>query len=192
MVFVPAITSIDEQVKIIQYLENKTIPCFKHKPEKSRFIKKCSNFTYKEGNLYFQKGPILLKVVCIQDTVKISEILTRLHGKNHHGEKKMRFLVKQEYCGIKRSVLRDFLSNCEVCKHYQPLKTTDVVKNITASKSFQRLQIDLVDMKRFSEENDGFNWMCNVIDVFTKYLFSFKLKQKSAEEVSNFYLFSNI
>ena len=49
----------------------------------------------------------------------------------------MRFLVNQEYSGIKISALIEFFANCEHCKHLQALKTTDVVKNITALKSFE-------------------------------------------------------
>jgi hypothetical protein len=191
MVFVPGIATFAEQSKIISYLDEKILPSFKYNVQKSRFIEKCSNFCYENGHLYFKKGQTLLKMVCEEDKAATLAILHSLHSENHHGEKKMRYSLNQEYSGIKISALREYLANCEECKHYQALKNTDVIRNITASKSFERLQIDLVDLRRFSEVNDEFQWMLNVLDVFSKYSFSYRLKTKSAEEVIiySFYLY---
>jgi transposase InsO family protein len=43
---------------------------------------------------------------------------------------------------------------------------------------------DLVIMNQFSSENDGFKYMINVIDTFSKYAFSEPLKTKSGLEVA--------
>lgn len=184
MVFVPSIVTFLEESKIKMYLEKNELPTFKHNGQKSRFIKKCSKFISENGLLYLKKGAKLVKVVCEQDTARIKVILDVFHTTNHHGEKKMRYSLAQEYAGIKISVLREYLANCDQCQHYQALKTNDVIKNIRASKSFERLQIDLVDLRKFSSINDGYNWILNVLDVFSKYLFSFELKDKSANEVT--------
>lgn len=183
MVAVTSVVSFAEERKIVEFIEEKKLPTFKYPVEKRRFIKKCSKFTFQNGLLYLQDDYELLKVICEEDTPKIQEVLDSIHLVSHHGEKKMWYAITREYSGIKREVLKEYLANCEECQHYQALKTTDVVKNIRASRSFERLQIDLVDLRKFSSLNDGFNWMLNVIDVFSKYLFSFKLKDKSAIEV---------
>ncbi|KAI5148741.1 hypothetical protein ENBRE01_0515, partial [Enteropsectra breve] len=53
--------------------------------------------------------------------------------------------------------------------------------------------MDCVDLRRYMNENDGFCWLLNVIDTYTKYLWSFKMKNKSAESVKDClkYIFNN-
>jgi hypothetical protein len=42
---------------------------------------------------------------------------------------------------------------------------------------------DLVDMQEWSKENDGYKYMLNVVDVFSRYAWSIPLKTKNATEV---------
>ena len=45
--------------------------------------------------------------------------------------------------------------------------------------------IDLVDMSEWKDDNDGFPYMLNVIDAFTRYAWSIPLEDKSADTVTN-------
>ena len=49
---------------------------------------------------------------------------------------------------------------------------------------------DLIDMKEFSKDNKNYNYLLNVIDIFSKYAWSIPLKTKTASEVTK--AFSNI
>lgn len=44
-------------------------------------------------------------------------------------------------------------------------------------------QMDLMDMKQFSKENDGYKYVLVVIDIFSKYLWLARLKTKSGREI---------
>lgn len=46
-------------------------------------------------------------------------------------------------------------------------------------------QIDLVDMSKFKNENDGYCWIITIIDTFSKKAWAFKMKQKSAKSIMN-------
>ena len=43
---------------------------------------------------------------------------------------------------------------------------------------------DLIDMKEFSKDNKNYNYLLNVIDIFSKYAWSIPLKTKTASEVT--------
>ncbi|OIR55832.1 MAG: uncharacterized protein A8A55_2576, partial [Amphiamblys sp. WSBS2006] len=47
-----------------------------------------------------------------------------------------------------------------------------------------RYQADLIDMRSYSEQNDGYAWILNSIDTFTKFMMVDVLKTKRAEETS--------
>ena len=48
-----------------------------------------------------------------------------------------------------------------------------------------QFQIDLADMSNLSAYNDGYRYLLNCIDVFTKHAWSVPLKTKTGREVSN-------
>jgi hypothetical protein len=45
-------------------------------------------------------------------------------------------------------------------------------------------QADLIDMQLHSKKNKGFKFILIIIDTFTKYIWTFPLKNKSAKEVT--------
>ena len=149
MVAVTSVVSFVEERKIIDFLEEKSC-------QRSGILLRRQGLL-KNGLLYLQDDSKLLKVICEENTTKIQEVLDGLHLVSHHGEKKMWNAITREYSGIKREVLKEYLANYEECHHYQALQTTDVVKNLRASRCFERIQIDLVDLRKFSSLNDGFN-----------------------------------
>ena len=53
--------------------------------------------------------------------------------------------------------------------------------------------MDCIDLRKYGEDNDGFLWILNVMDTYTKYLWSFKLLNKSAIAVKESleYIFDN-
>jgi hypothetical protein len=99
---------------------------------------------------------------------------------------KMWLEFSSKYFGLTRSFIEDYVRKCSNCAVAQPLKRVDVVKNITAKANWERIQIDLIDLRRYSESNDGFSWILHIIDVHSKFSFVYAMKQKSAEEVSIF------
>ena len=44
---------------------------------------------------------------------------------------------------------------------------------------------DLVDMREWKDKNDGYQYILNIIDCFSKYVWSYQIKDKSAKEVAN-------
>ncbi len=47
----------------------------------------------------------------------------------------------------------------------------------------KRWQADLVEMREFADENNGFNYLLTVIDCFSKYAWAIPIKNKTAEEI---------
>lgn len=52
---------------------------------------------------------------------------------------------------------------------------------VVVTNTDQQWQADLVDMQKFSTQNQGFKYLVTVIDVFSKYAFAVPLKNKSAD-----------
>ena len=70
--------------------------------------------------------------------------------------------ICKKYFGIKREFVRNYLEKCTICKNYNPLKKTDLFRNIRSKAPWERIQIDLVDIRKYSDLNDGYSWILNV------------------------------
>jgi hypothetical protein len=44
--------------------------------------------------------------------------------------------------------------------------------------------MDLIDMQKYAKSNFGYRYCLNIIDVFSKFLYSIPIKDKSAESIS--------
>ena len=155
---------------------------------KGNLQRKAKNFKTSDGKLFFTSKESCLEVVGEDEYEKHKEIFETAHGFGHRGINKMWWALKKLYYGIPRRMVEDFVKNCEACSIHENFKTKDKVKNITANAIFERIQIDLIDVRQYEAENDGFNWLLHVIDVYSKFTFVFPMKTKTGKEVKKFFI----
>ena len=110
-------------------------------------------------------------------------ILDEEHRIGHPGMNKMVDLIHRKYFGISSLVVRDFVKSCDACSRYNNLNTVQDIHVNEIEYKYSRYIMDCVDLRRYSWDNDGYSWILNVIDTYTKYLFSYKMRNKSAESV---------
>ena len=56
--------------------------------------------------------------------------------------------------------------------------------NFTISPYNYRWYIDLIDMKNYPEENNGYNWILTCIDSFSRFAYAAPLKKKEGKQVN--------
>jgi hypothetical protein len=107
----------------------------------------------------------------------------RLHNDRHYGHNRMYGLCKDFFFTIPRTIVRELVANCDVCKTAQPLKQKEAFKHVTASFCFEHIMIDLIDLKAYKTANEGYCCILTVVDVFSKFARAYPLKSKSATDV---------
>lgn len=90
---------------------------------------------------------------------------------------------RSKYSGIRRQIIEAFVRSCAPCALNIPLKSRDIVRNITASKNWERLQIDLIDVHKYALNNNGVCWILHMIDVYSRFSFAVPMLSKTAGEV---------
>lgn len=91
-------------------------------------------------------------------------------------------LCKKHFFSIPRNIIRKICDECDVCNQAQPLKMKENYKHILAKKPWEKI---LIDLRTYKLQNNGYCWILTIIDVFTKYAFTFALKNKTGTEVKN-------
>ncbi|CAF1372155.1 unnamed protein product [Rotaria magnacalcarata] len=87
---------------------------------------------------------------------------------------------------IPRFAVEIFLKQCVPCQIRKPLKQHVIGKPIISLGVMTRLQIDLIDMRTrpdILKPDIIYNWILSCIDHFSKFSWSYPLKNKSATEV---------
>lgn len=92
--------------------------------------------------------------------------------------------VKDKFPKVTYNDVKDVIKNQE---SYQVFKRP-VKKNfpLIANYPFERLQCDLLDLSNKNPvKNNGYKWLMNIVDVYTRYSFSIPLKNKGDSECLN-------
>lgn len=89
------------------------------------------------------------------------------------------------YAGFKREKLNKYVYDCLICKMHQPLKRVTPIVPIVSKHPWWLVQTDCVDLRNFADVNDGYSWILNIIDSYSKFAFSFCLKNKTALDIKS-------
>ena len=88
-------------------------------------------------------------------------------------------LARQKDKRIKRRQVEKWLNNQMLHQLTKKRPKQSAVSSFVPTKPFSIYALDLIDMQKYSDTNDGYNWILNIMDIFTKYLWSISLKDKT-------------
>jgi hypothetical protein len=90
-------------------------------------------------------------------------------------------IAKEKNLGLTYDEIKSFYDSQQVNQIFKP----NVNKKFEPIKSVYdevgTLQADLMDVSRWARHNHGVNWLLNVVDIFSRYAWSFPLKTKSSK-----------
>ena len=91
--------------------------------------------------------------------------------------------AKENNQAVKRSQTNKILRASDAYTLHKPTKRPARYRRIYTKGIRYLFQIDLVDMSAHAADNDGYKWIVMCIDTFTKFLWAFKMKNKTAKSV---------
>ena len=91
--------------------------------------------------------------------------------------------VKERNKKLKRSDVSKSLLKSDPYTLHKPVRKPRRYRRVYTKGINYHFQADLVDMSAYSKENSGYNWILNVIDSFSKRLWSIPLKNKTGKSV---------
>ncbi|KAG0440405.1 Transposon Tf2-6 polyprotein [Dictyocoela muelleri] len=176
------IKSVEEKQEIINYLRQGRYPLSISSTQKRSFRKKALLFKivndllcYKNSNGTFKRAVFEFEREVIQ------MILSEEHLPAHPGINKMVDIIHKKYYGIPSGLIKEYVKSCETCARYNSLNTIEDIQVNEITQKFDRYMMDCVDLRRYADHNDGYSWILNVMDTYTKYLWSFKMTNKNAQ-----------
>ena len=122
-------------------------------------------------------------LVCGYENSFIEQILDTEHSIAHVGGKKLLVSIKIRYYGILNEIIYDYVKICEVRLPYNSVQTIEQVYINDITSKYARYMMDCFDFRRYSNLNDGYCWLLNVVDTYTKYAWSIKMINKNANSV---------
>ena len=85
--------------------------------------------------------------------------------------------------GLKQKKVKEFLDTVDTYTLHKPIRKKFQTRRVYVKGIDKQWQADLVEMREFSNENDGYNYLLTVIDCFSKYAWAIPIKNKTAEEI---------
>ena len=87
--------------------------------------------------------------------------------------------------GLKQKEVKEFLDTVDTYTLHKPIRKKFETRRVYVKGIDDQWQADLVEMREFSNENKGYNYLLTVIDCFSKYAWAVPIKNKTAEEIIN-------
>lgn len=102
---------------------------------------------------------------------------------NYPGAGKLYKLAQREGIKTTHKKIKEFLSK----QHVSQVFRQDKPKRgfIVAFNPNERVQMDLIDMTKFSQKNKGFSWIFLIVDVFTRKVIAYPMKKKDIENIED-------
>lgn len=183
------INSLTEKNEILNYLKTKTYPQESSESQKKLIRRKSQNLVCKNDTIYYleEAGEVTRIRRIFYDFAlhEKEDFILWIHSSAHIGVKKTFRKIQELAINIKRAEIQSVIKNCISCQTQNPLMTVTDIKPIKVTRKFERFQLDLVNLEEYKESNEGFCYILNVIDCFSKYLWSFPLKSKKAENINS-------
>ena len=88
---------------------------------------------------------------------------------------------KKQIPNLKLSDVHEFLNKQFSYTLHKPVRHNFPRNKVLASRPYEHWQADLVDMRAYVKDNEGYNYILMIIDVFSKVLQAFPLKTKGAQ-----------
>jgi len=100
---------------------------------------------------------------------------------NYPGQAKLYQLAKKE--GVKTTLkeVKSFLAEQKVAQVFKPSPKKRGF--IVAFHPKERVQMDLIDMTNYTRQNGGYGWILIIIDVFTRFIWTYVLPKKDVASV---------
>jgi transposase InsO family protein len=92
-------------------------------------------------------------------------------------------VVRESFLGVTRDDVQAFLRKQWPYQLTRPWPAKKVNKSLTSRSQNEVWTIDLVDNNRYKAANDGFRYICTVLDNFTSYVFARKVRDKTSAGV---------
>jgi hypothetical protein len=102
---------------------------------------------------------------------------------NFPGKKKLYELAKKNGVKATLKAVDEFLNNQKVAQVFTKKNQRKKPGHIVAFHPDERYQMDLIDMTNFSRSNSGYGWIMLIIDIFTRKLAAFMMKDKSEPSI---------
>ena len=101
------------------------------------------------------------------------------------GKKRFTEAVQSRYRHVKAKDVEKALMATDNYTLHKPTRRAQIYRRVYTKRIGYLYQIDLVDMSKFSQENDGYKWLITCIDTFSKKAWVFKTKNKRGSTITD-------
>ena len=109
------------------------------------------------------------------------------HPVSFSGLQKLYHFMRKVYPSVSLKDVQSWLSGKEAYSLHKLVRRCIKRNSVTVKEINQQWDVDLMDMARIASDNDGIHFVL-CINIFSRYVWTYPLKNKSGEEVSKAFI----
>ncbi|KAG0439816.1 Pro-Pol polyprotein [Dictyocoela muelleri] len=147
-------------------------------------MKKADKMKIEHNELAIKDGELLKIYIEPWESTRAKIIIYNYHLPSHLSADKLHSRISAEYIGISRDIVREYVKKCEACNMAGSFVKKQNLTYIIAHKTHERLFMDLIDLKKYHEINNGYKYILTCIDSFSKFAFCYLIMSKDSEIIA--------
>lgn len=178
------ITNEDEYNKIATYLRNGELNDDLNYHEKYIIRRKTKNMALINNRIHIKTiTGEFLEYLTDFDAQRKESLINETHLRSHRGISSLFIELSKKYYNIKKEDIKNVLDNCVVCSRRIVLTEVKNITPIIILNKFDRFMIDITYMNEYTQNNNGFQYILNIVDCNSKFAWSNPCLTKSSNEV---------
>ena len=136
----------------------------------------------------FYNGPLPVIYTVVrpsQKERKINEIFEQITNHALNPNTLYQRVIEAKLLGINRDTVAKFLKNKYIVRNLSQQPITPVIRSFRPSFPFEYWQMDLIDFHKDSHKNKGYSYILVIIDIFSKFIYLYPIKDKTTISVRN-------
>lgn len=92
--------------------------------------------------------------------------------------------AKEMDINVSRKQVKEFIKNQKVSQIFKPIKNRVYYQIKSKNKGVGNIVSDLLDLSNYKHENNGYKYLLNIIDIWSRFVWSYTLKTKTPKEIA--------
>jgi Integrase core domain len=187
MVFRAALPKTPKELEeYTAFLRNGTLPMHITSKNRWSFERKLSHWELDNDLLYLRAvdDKPARRFVPEWDSEFRASLFQRFHDNDRHIDYKKTFnKISILHVGVTKQQVFEYVRECNTCKRTTSIKERDDVVPVVSNGPMEHIQMDLVDLTHYQNDNKGFAWLLTIVCIFSKFLWAVPLANKEAATV---------
>ena len=96
--------------------------------------------------------------------------------------------AKEKGLNVSRKIIKDWLKTQDAFTRYKPIIRRHKFQRTFVKDLGDQIQMDLVDMRKYKNQNKGYYWILTAVEILSRYAFTIPVYRKDTKNMTRLWV----